>query len=213
MRVRPAAPAVIPDVSYRRPLFDRPLGRYTAEWDGPDGRVLYSTVNRVQDWEGNWPSLYSVLRLPYVLQTYLQGKRSAILPKPVPFLVLDAIKRLDKIVRPGMKVLEIGGGNSTLWFLGHGATVTSFDHDSAWVKAIEQAARGSERLQITIAMGQKAVSLIGALPDQSYDLALLDSTCTFRRPTASPLSGRSSSEAAGWFWTTATCPQIGALQR
>lgn len=197
MRVRPPAPAGIPDVSYRRPLLDRPLGRYTAEWDGPDGRVLYSTVNRVQDWEGNWPSLYSVLRLPYVLETYLQGKRSAILPKPVPFLVLDAIKRLTRIVRPGLKVLEIGGGNSTLWFLRQGATVTSFDHDGAWVKAIEEAAGGSERLHITIAMGRQAVSLIDALPDQSFDLALVDST--FHIPAADCIpSIRRKLKQGGW---------------
>ena len=176
MRVRPAAPAGVPRVFYRRPLLDRPLGRYTAEWEGPDGQVHYQTLNRVQDWEGNWPSLYSVLRLPYVIWTYLQGKRSYILPKPVPFLVLDAIKRLDGLVGPGAKVLEIGGGNSTLWFLSKGAQVTTFDHDAEWVKSIELAARGNERLRITVAIGQEAVRLIDALPDQTIDLALVDST-------------------------------------
>jgi predicted O-methyltransferase YrrM len=137
------------------------------------------------------------LRLPYVLQTYLQGKRSAILPKPVPFLVLDAIKRLDKIVQRGTKVLEIGGGNSTLWFIDKGAVVTSFDHDSAWVKAIEQAAGGTERLHITIAIGQEAVSLIDALPHKSFDLALVDST--FHIPAADCIpSIRKKLKQGGW---------------
>jgi precorrin-6B methylase 2 len=176
MRQRPAAPMGIPRVYYRKPLFDRPLGRYTAEWEGPDGMVQLQTLNRLQDWEGNRPSLYSILRLPYVIRTYLQGRRSYILPKPVPFIVLDAIKRLGGIVRPGMNVLEIGGGNSTLWFLNQGCQVTTFDHDSAWAKSIEQAANGNERLQITVAMGDEAVKLVDGLPDQSFDLALVDST-------------------------------------
>jgi hypothetical protein len=176
MKFRPAAPAQVPRVYYRRPLLDRPLGRYTAEWDGPDGKVQLQTLNRLRDWEGNWPSLYSVLRFPYVLQTYIQGKRSHILPRPVPFLVLDAIKRLERIVQPGMKVLEIGGGNSTLWFLKKGAVVTTFDHDREWARSIEAAAPATERLQLTVAQGEQAVSLIDELPDRSFDLALVDST-------------------------------------
>ena len=176
MPVRPAAPSDVPRVYYRNPRFDRPLGRYTAEWDGPTGKVQVQTLNRFQDWEGNLPSLYSVMRLPYVFRTYIQGRRSYILPKPVPFLVLDAIRRLEDIVRPGMRVLEIGGGNSTLWFLEKGAIVTTFEHDANWAAEIQRAAGADAKLSLTVAMGQQAVDLIDKLPDQSFDLSLVDST-------------------------------------
>jgi predicted O-methyltransferase YrrM len=111
-----------------------------------------------------------------VLLTYLQQKRSRILPTPVPFIVLDAIKRLTGIIRPGMRVLEIGGGNSTLWFLNKDALVTTFEHDSGWAESIERAAREDPRLQVMVAMGQEAVDRIDELPDHSFDLSLVDST-------------------------------------
>jgi hypothetical protein len=53
VRVRPAAPEEVPRVFYRNPL-DHLVGRYTAEWDGPDGVNHYQTIGRVKDWEGNW---------------------------------------------------------------------------------------------------------------------------------------------------------------
>lgn len=49
------------------------------------------------------------MRLPYVVKTWFQTRKSPILPQPVPFIVLDAIKFLDKIVQPGMSVIEAGG--------------------------------------------------------------------------------------------------------
>jgi hypothetical protein len=197
VRVRPAAPVDVPRIYYRHPRLDRPLGRYTAEWDGPSGKVRVQTFNRLQDWEGNFPSLYSLLRLPYVLRTYIQRKRFYILPTPVPFLVLDAIKRLDEIVRPGMRVLEIGGGNSTLWFLAKGAIVTTFEHDANWAEEIKRAAGADAKLSLNVSMGQKAVKLIDGLPDHSFDLSLVDSTGHIPSAWCMP-SIRRKLKPAGW---------------
>ena len=110
---------------YRRPLLDRLTGHYTAEWENQDGTHSTTVHNRLRDFEGNAPSMHSLLRLPRIVRTYLASRRKPILDEPVPFLVLDAIAFLDEILEPGMRVLEVGGGNSTLWFLAHGAHVTT----------------------------------------------------------------------------------------
>jgi SAM-dependent methyltransferase len=196
MKSRPAAPTEIPRVFYRRPLIDRPLGRYTAEWEGPEGRVTYQTVNRVKDWEGNWPSLYSVVRLPYVLWTYLLAKRSPILPHPVPFIVLDAIKRLRQLIRPGTRVLEVGGGNSTLWFIDQSCEVTVFEHDRAWADLVKGAAR-DRRPTIIVTAGEAGVRLMDELPDNSFDLALVDSTGQFPAALCIPVVRRKL-KPGGW---------------
>ena len=113
---------------YRTPVVDQLLGRTTLEWTTDEGeKESLSASLRFTDYEGNFPSAYSLMRLPYVVKTWFQTRKSPILPKPVPFIVLDAIKFLDKIVQPGMSVVEAGGGNSTLWFLEKGAKVTNYE--------------------------------------------------------------------------------------
>jgi SAM-dependent methyltransferase len=195
--IRPEAPLEVPRVYYARPMIDRPLGRYTAEWNGTNGIVRMNTLNRLMDWEGNLPSLYSILRLPYVIKTYFQGRNSYILEKPVPFLVLDAIKRLQQIVTPGMRVLEAGSGNSTLWFLDHGASVTSYDHDETWAQSVQEAAGNNPNLDLSIARGLEAVALMDKLDDQSYDIALVDSTGDIRAHDCIPTI-RHKLKPGGW---------------
>lgn len=165
---------------YRFPMIDRITGRYTVSWEH-EGRVASIRVhNRLTDMEGFKPNLASLMRIPKTVQTYLEAKRRPILKKPVPFLVYEAIDHLSTLVGPGVSVVELGGGNSTLWFLERGARVTTIEHSQEWAESIRNAVidrlgqSGAERLTLVVAEGENALSALESLPAESVDIALVD---------------------------------------
>lgn len=58
--------------------------------------------------------------------------------KPLPWLSYSCIEFLEAGNFWGRTVLEIGGGNSTLFFLGKGATVWCIEEEEDWQKEIEK---------------------------------------------------------------------------
>lgn len=165
---------------YRRPWLDRLTGRYTVAWEN-DGRVASIRVrNRLTDMEGRRPSLASLMHIPATIKTYFEAKRRTILKKPLPFLVYEAIEHMESLIGPGTRVVELGGGNSTLWFLARGAEVTTIEHSEEWAREIasETARRlGAEavsRLTLKVAAGEEAISFAASLQDASFDLVLVD---------------------------------------
>jgi len=161
---------------YRIPVIDQMLGRTTLEWTCDDGTPQkLSAFLRFTDYEGYFPSLYSLSHLPFVVGTWLSTRRSALLKKPVPFLVLDAIRYLDQIVKPGMKVLEAGGGNSSLWFLSKGTELITYEHSHEWAATLRDAAEPyCEQHTLKIMQGTAAIGDMALLPDHSLDIVLVD---------------------------------------
>lgn len=162
--------------SYRIPGIDHALGRTTLKWTTDDGQgQRLSACLRFTDYEKNLPSAYSLWRLPYVLQTWLRTRKSPLLKKPVPFLVMDAIRHLDKMIQPGMKVLEAGGGNSSLWFLSKGVELITYEHSAEWASHIRDAAPAN-RAQHTLKVmqGAAATADMAAIADHSLDMVLVD---------------------------------------
>ena len=173
---------------YKTPILDQLLGRTTLEWTCDDGRTeeLQASL-RFTDYEGNLPSAFSVMRLPYVFKTWLQSRRSPILSTPVPFLVLDAIQFLDEIVQPGMKVIEAGGGNSSLWFLQKKTMLTTYEHSSDWAGFIQKTVRANpmkfheKNFKIKVMQGEAAIGDMSLIPDGSLDIVLVDCMNDFTR--------------------------------
>ncbi len=174
--------------SYKTPVIDQLLGRTTLEWTCDDGHkeALQASL-RFTDYEGNSPSTYSVLRLPYIFKTWMQSRRSPILEEPVPFIVMDAIRFLTTLVQPGMKVVEAGGGNSSLWFLEKNTHVTTYEHSSEWAGFIQQTVRENplrfheKNFNIKVMQGSSALADMALIPDQSLDFVLVDCMNDFTR--------------------------------
>jgi hypothetical protein len=59
---------------------------------------------------------------------------------PVPWFTYPAIRFLQGIVRPDLRVLEYGTGNSTLWWAQRVQQVVSVEHDPAWAARVRKAA-------------------------------------------------------------------------
>jgi len=54
----------------------------------------------------------------------------------LPWISWGAIDYLRANVKPGSKVLEFGGGGSTLFFLDQGCEVTTVEHDGEWADTV-----------------------------------------------------------------------------
>lgn len=163
---------------YEKPVFLNKLaGRYTVRWENEDGSQGFCRAwTRIRDFDGRFPTRRSVLGLVRSLRTRAQVRRDPILPEPIPFLVFDAIEFLAKRVKTGTRVLEVGGGNSTLWFLNQGAEVVCIESDPDWARHVRSHAEGNARLQLEVLEGREAMNFIDALPDASFDIVLIDST-------------------------------------
>ena len=202
MRKSEYPPSITDEVStyYLRPFLDRITGRYTVEWR--DQRIQVHT--RFQDFEGYWPSIRSILYLPRILVTYLLSRRQPILKRPTPFLSTDAVSFLDSIALPNMRVLELGGGNSTLWFLIKGVEITTIEHSREWASHVLDHIANSmdlanqKRLHLHTMEGKETIAFIESLPDNSQDIILVDCDNTHTKRTSCIQAAISKVRKGGW---------------
>ena len=205
---RPALPSA-PDRNnvrtyYAHPMLDRLTGHYTVDWENAGGHQRIRVHNRLRDMEGHRPSLRSLMKLPAVMRSYLATRKHPIMRRPLPFLVWDAIDFLEKLVGEGSRVLEVGSGNSTLWFLERGARVTSIEHSSDWAGYVRDhvqehlGEQASKRLTYCTVQGADAIRQIESAPDASYDIVLVDSMNAFTYRKDALVAARSKVAEGGW---------------
>lgn len=194
-----------PVARYKHPVIDKLLGRTTLEWDCVDGHSESLTAMlRFTDYEGNTPSWYSISRLPFIFKTYWQARKSPIMQKPVPFLTMDAIKFMNTLVRPGIRVLEIGGGNSSLWFLERGVNLTTYEHDEEWGKMVMNEVKTNrelyheERFNLQIMKGSETLNSLMKLNDKHFDIILIDSMNEYTRRTECLKAAKEKVKEGGW---------------
>jgi len=190
---------------YKHPVIDRLLGRTTLEWDCDDGHKEKLTAYlRFTDYEGHKPSWYSISKLPYILKTYFESYRAPIMQKPIPFLTMDAIRLMDKLVKPGMNILEIGGGNSSLWFLKRGVNLTTYEHDRQWALMVESKVKehpeqyNAESFTLRIMQGSDVLNDLEKLGDKCFDVLLVDCMNAYTRRTECLRIAKSKVKDGGW---------------
>jgi hypothetical protein len=143
-------------------------GGYLFAIERLEGRVVW---RRFEDYDGHRPSLYSCLRLPLILRTWYRRKKSPLIDPPLPMLVMDAIRFLDKEVTRGARVLELGGGNSTLWFLKKGAELTTLESSQEWADFIKAKA---DHGNLKVLDRNGVLAYLHSLPDRIFDVVLVD---------------------------------------
>ncbi|MFI7433218.1 hypothetical protein [Micromonospora haikouensis] len=67
--------------------------------------------------------------------------------RPLPWLSYSAVRWLDEVLHPGVRVFEYGSGSSTSWFArpGRVGEIVSVEHDAAWFAQLPQPANGEIR--------------------------------------------------------------------
>jgi hypothetical protein len=158
------------DVEFGGSLWDRLTLRHHVR-SADENKIVYL---RLTDFDGNRPPLADVLQLPWVALNYLVHRRRLLTADPQPFMSFGAIRFLESVTWPGCRVLEVGGGNSTLWFLSRGANVTTIEHSNEWLSAIREKAGDTPSLTMHNLAGEDALRFLASLPDRSFDLALID---------------------------------------
>ena len=102
-------------------------------------------------------------------------------PRPLaegkPWMCRPAVDQLDKLVVPGMRILEWGSGGSTVFFAERGAHVICIEHDPSWAKLVQsELARRKLGAQVKIHQLDLAADYVDVV-DQlagSFDLVIVD---------------------------------------
>lgn len=59
----------------------------------------------------------------------------------VPWITFGCYRHLERTLKAGARVFEYGAGGSTLFFLDRGCTVTTVEHDAAWLDRVRDQIR------------------------------------------------------------------------
>lgn len=94
-----------------------------------------------------------------------------------PWVVPAARARLDSLIRPDWRVLELGSGASTAWYADRAAHVTSIEDDAGWLEEVRRmlAARRLDNAELVHSPVSGFADRIAALGDASLDLLVVDS--------------------------------------
>lgn len=101
----------------------------------------------------------------------------------VPWISSEAIDKISEFIKPGMSVLEFGGGGSTLFFANKGLEVTTIESSIAWKSNLESKLVEHDLENFAVYYrpfeAEDESSLrnsryMNALPDMLYDVILVD---------------------------------------
>jgi predicted O-methyltransferase YrrM len=111
--------------------------------------------------------------------------------EPLPWLSPEVVDYLEEIVKPEFRVLEHGGGGSTLWFAQHCAEVVTSETEKEWRDAIRSKAAELKLTNIILLDGWPAIPnnfgkfdiiVIDGAPLHQKGRALLDAFDYYSKP-------------------------------
>ena len=125
-----------------------------------------------------------------------------------PWMCHPAVEQLEKLVVPGMRILEWGSGGSTVFFAEKGADVICIEHDASWAKLLNsELARRKLGAQVNINQIDLTANYVDIV-DQlsgSFDLVVVDGR---RRVECVSKAHIGWFPAGGWFWMIPTVRRI-----
>jgi predicted O-methyltransferase YrrM len=111
-------------------------------------------------------------RLPDNRKDFLAGKGS--IEIGYPWLTYGAILSLEQTVEPGLKVLELGCGGSTVFFSERGAIVKSIDFNQDYIDVVRARLNGKNNVKFIFTNKWSLIRILKKEPRSFYDLALVD---------------------------------------
>ncbi|PCI35943.1 MAG: hypothetical protein COB60_01190 [Flavobacteriaceae bacterium] len=194
-----------PAKTYYKYGFDKLFGRYRVTWKDDINEYTVKSLSRISDFDGYLPKISSFKDIILAISTYLESRKGFILRKPIPFIVFDAIKKLDTIISPKDKVLEFGSGNSTLWFLKKQCRITSIEHSLTWYKVLNDHINPLrydedtlDHFSYIISENKNTWKLIEEMDDESLDLVLVDGANEFNNRNECIERSFSKLKKGGW---------------
>lgn len=95
----------------------------------------------------------------------------------LPWLPFRLIDELAVRLGPGSRVLEYGGGGSTLWFLDRGASVVTVEHHAEWAQLLRDHVTGGDWTLLERSADRDYAAYVSAVddyPDDHFDVVLVD---------------------------------------
>lgn len=93
---------------------------------------------------------------------------------PLPWLTYPAIEFLSRLPLAGARVLEFGGGNSTLWWLARGAEVWTIESEPDWLEQVQQRMPSHAPAQLHLARTRDEYIQLPQRWGLEFDIALVD---------------------------------------
>ncbi len=173
------------EIFYENPVFLRRIfGLYTIKVN----QFKFKRFLRLTDFDGWLPSVKSAVFYPFIMFKYFHQKvtKRYVVKSPKPFIVVDAVDYIEKFIGEvgnACKVLEVGAGNSSLWFLKKGCSVLSFEHNAVWADDIVKHARDfspdiDSKFKIEVCQGFEALKKMSDISEK-FDIVLIDSMNEF----------------------------------
>ena len=185
--------------------FDKLFARYKVSWKDKNNVYTLKSSLRFKDFEGFRPKLPSFKYLFSAISTYIESRKNFILRTPVPFIVFEAINKLNEILSPSDRVLEIGSGNSTLWFLKKQCKIVSIEHSKIWydvlknhIDTIKFDKKTINNISIHNSSNEDTWKLIGNMNNESFDLILIDGANEFNNRNECIARSLSKLKKGGW---------------
>lgn len=124
---------------------------------------------------GTAASPAEALRWPVALAEWTWGKLSQRRPER-PWIPPAATRSLALRLAPPARVLEVGGGMSTLWLARRAEEITTFEADEAWFRMLRGilAARGLNHVNLLHRWRAEEMCDYSLVPDRSLDLLIVD---------------------------------------
>lgn len=88
--------------------------------------------SRVHDRRGQRVPLSQLLPVPIYVAHRILGKQPT-----TPWMAPGAVRELNRLLKPQMRLLELGSGVSTCWYAERVAQVVSVEPNPVWLEAIE----------------------------------------------------------------------------
>jgi hypothetical protein len=92
--------------------------------------------------------------------------------KQRPWIVPSAIAALERIVKKGWLVLEVGAGASTVWWEKRVASLVSLETDDVWAEQLRKKIRSELRVVQSGELAGEMTSMVS----ESFDIAVIDNS-------------------------------------
>ena len=96
---------------------------------------------RLHDFRGNLVPLAGLAYLPHCLASTARVKLLGSLP-PLPWLGYRAIHRLERLLQPSWRVLEMGSGQSSTWLARRCGELWTVENEPAWYDVVARSLAG-----------------------------------------------------------------------
>jgi hypothetical protein len=131
-------------------------------------------------------------RTIFDVPTYVQHRKDVPLESRRPWWNYQATAYVERMLPARARVFEFGSGGSTLWFVDHGAEITTLEHSSDWAALVQQACPGLDLIAVesnstgTVrSVGEPSerpyfdayLDVMSEQPDETFDLVAIDGRC------------------------------------